>query len=124
MMLPNQAAMATTRQGGSMHQQGVVLPQQSTSFAAAHAAPVMAQGVNGLQDAARQAMQAGRTERHALVQAEQNFAPQVPEHAARNAQKIAAQKLSMLYRGGLFASGAVDGSSMARLGQLLSRRMG
>jgi hypothetical protein len=121
MMLPNQAAMATTRQGGSMYQQGVVLPQQSTSFVAAQAVPAMAQGVNGLQDAARQAIQAGRTEQHAMVQAAQNFGPEVPEHAARNAQKIAAKKLSLLYRMGLGATGAVDYSKMTELGQRLSQ---
>lgn len=121
MMLPNQAAMATTRQGGSMYQQGVVRPQQSAAFMAAQSAPSMAQSVNGLTGAAQQAIQAGRTERHAMVQAAQNFGSKVPEHEARNTQQALAKRLSALHRLALKEAGLVDYTSLIELGRLLSQ---
>ena len=119
MMLPNQYAMATTRPGGSVHQ-GMVRPQQSDAFMGALGPPSVAQGVNGLTDAARKAIQAARTEQHAMVQTEQNFGPRVPEHAARNMQ-ARAKKLSERHRMALFATGLVPYTSLTELGRLLSQ---
>jgi hypothetical protein len=126
MMLPNQVAMATTRPGGSVHQLMVARPSQAHSFGRAQDVPTMTQGINGFNDAARQAAQAGRTEQHAMVQAAQNFGPQVSEHEARNAQKIAEQKitayeLSLRHRMALGAAGVVKYSNMIELGNLLSQ---
>lgn len=120
MMLPNQYAMATTRPGGSVHQEMVVRPQQSEAFMRAQGAPSVAQGVNGPTDAARQAIQAARTKQHAMVQTEQNFGPRVPEHAARNTQQARAQEQSARYRMALCAAGLVNYTSLMELGGLLS----
>jgi hypothetical protein len=102
MMLPNQS-------------------QQSEAFMRAQGAPSVAQAVNGLTDAARQAIQAARTERHAMDQTEQNFGPRVPEHAARNTQQARAEEQSERYRMALRAAGLVDYTSLMKLGRLLSQ---
>jgi len=120
MMMPN--AMATTRNGGSLFQGAVVRPQQEATFMASQGVPTGNQAVNGLQDAARQALQANRTDYHGQVQAELNFPGGPPEHAARNER----QALSRLYRMAILQSAPELGGAphMAELGRRLTQGMG
>jgi hypothetical protein len=120
MMMPN--AMATTRDGGSLFQGAVVRPQQEAAFMASQGVPTGNQAVNGLQDAARQALQANRTDYHGRVQEGLNFPGGPPEHEARNR----ANELARLHRMSILINVPELGGApnLVELGRRLTQGMG